>query len=328
MAADEGIRFPIDVTVIQMPDTGNIDENSQGSRQRRRVRKGCLYQFETERASRLEYKKSANGAVLKAEAKLADSKTKNSLSWLEFKNGYFESWLNHHKLLFDFYADISLRADRMKCCVSRQSLYDKLVNQLFKMLGVRYMADSAKPMKPAKKDDPFGEYANTLRQMRWQMNRDKLVVLGMQKLSTDHKKGKASKHAVFWRYFRRKIQPHGVDVVGLTEFRSSRVCMWCCGKIEHDKKKHYRVYYCKECKRHAHRDDSSSDIHCMIVWSEVIGVMATASGELPVFDPNNPESTVKYFRPLIFQPKWMRPKVSTEDMKDPLAKGSKNTLHW
>ena len=327
MAVDDGVRFPIDLTVISMPETGIINENSEGTRQRMRVRKGCLYQYETERASRLEFKKFDNGNILKVEAKLKTNGSKNSLSWSNFKAGYFSVWLDNHRMLFDFYADMSLRADRMKCCVSRQSLYDKLVDQIFKMLGVRYMDESARPTRPSKAEDPFGEYSNQMRKMRGQLNRDKLVVLGMQKISTEHKKSKPSKHAVFWKYFRRKIQPHGVDVVGLTEFRSSQACMWCCEKIKHDKKKHYRVYKCKECNRHAHRDDASSDIHTMIAWSEVIGVMqAFASGDLPKFDPDDTDSTVKYFRPLLFRPKWMRPKVSNEDMKDLLAKRSKNTL--
>ena len=98
--------------------------------------------------------------------------------------------------------------------------------------------------------------------IRRHSNYDKMIVMGLSN-TIKHRNHRASKHAAFWSYFLRKAQSVGVIVVRLYEFRSSKACQWYCKKIEHDKKKHYRVYWCPNCERHAHRDDSSAEI-CMV----------------------------------------------------------------
>ena len=115
----------------------------------------------------------------------------------------------------------------------------------------------------------------------------------------------------------------GIEVVGLTEYNSSKVCMFCCQHIEHEKTKHYRMYYCDHCEMHVHRDDSSSEIHCAVSWAEIIGVKkAFADKQLPKFYSDDPKS-ICYFRPQLFQSSWMKSKMSDDDMKqDPLVKGS------
>ena len=101
-------------------------------------------------------------------------------------------------------------------------------------------------------------------------------------------------------------------MVGLTEFRSSQVCMWCNQYIEHVEQKHHRVYRCSNCERHSHRDDSSSDLHCSSGWSEVIGVKeAMERNEIPDVD-----AIVRY-RPRIFMTKWML-KVRQEQQQQQL----------
>ena len=299
MAADEGVRFPIDVTCIDMSENATIDENSQGTKKRMRVRKGCLYQWENEKMCKLEYRKSKRQDILNGEADLGATGTKNSYGWKLFHEGYYQAWIRLNKLLFEFYRNPAIRSDRFRCNVRRQQMYDQLVEQLFSMMGVQ------------QHNGPVPD------------NRSKLVVLGQQQVSTKHKGHRPSKHAVFWRYFAQKAMAIGVEVVGLTEYNSSKVCMWCCRHIKHDKKKNYRVYYCGHCKKNAHRDDSSSDIHSAVSWAEIIGVKKVfASNQLPKFDKDDPKS-ICYFRPQLFRSSWMKSNMSENDIvQDPLAKGS------
>ena len=131
-------------------------------------------------------------------------------------------------------------------------------------------------------------------------NSDKLVILGQETGSVKHRGHRPSQHAAFWRYLHHKATGLGVTIVGLKEFNSSKVCRKCCQRIDHDPAKHHRVYYCSHCEIHAHRDDSSSDIHCNIGWLEVIGVKeAMERNERP--DLN---SIIRY-RSRIFMTKWM-----------------------
>jgi hypothetical protein len=169
-------------------------------------------------------------------------------------------------------------------------MYDKLVNQLFQLLGVKYpRASNGLPLT---------------------VNEDKLVVLGQQRLSPKHKGSRPSKHAVFWQYFMRKAAAIGVETYGLVEYRSSKVCMSCCRRIHHEKEKNYRVYYCDHCEKHAHRDDSSAEIHCAVVWTEIVGYsQALANNELLQQPSDNGDSEnrikVRYYRPNLFKAKWM-----------------------
>jgi hypothetical protein len=57
-------------------------------------------------------------------------------------------------------------------------------------------------------------------------------------------------------------------------------------------------------------------VQSKIAWSEVIGYSTEAPGSLVPYNPNKPE-TVKHYRRILFQPKWIQPKVST----DMLVKG-------
>jgi hypothetical protein len=179
MAVDEGVRFPIDVTVIQMPADGEIGQSTPGVRRRMRVRKGCLYQHENQRAEKLAVMKANYPAVGRAEVELAATGTKYSLDWASFRDGYYSAWLKHHETLLGFYGAIPIRASRMECAVRRQSLYDNLVDGLLKLMGVRFPTRGTTGQR---------------------LNADKLVVLGMQKISTKHNGNRDSKHAVFWRY--------------------------------------------------------------------------------------------------------------------------------
>ena len=221
------------------------------------------------------------------------------MGWKQFREGFYAAWIRQNKLLFGFYRLPAIRSDRFRCNVRRQEMYDRLVDELFKLMGVH------------QDNGPDPE------------NSSRLVVLGHQQVSTQHKGHRPSKHAVFWRYFARKAIAIGVEIVGLSEYNSSKVCMWCCRHIDHDKKKNYRVYYCGNCKKHAHRDDSSSEIHSAVTWAEIIGVKkAFASNQLPKFDADDPKS-ICYFRPQLFQSSWMKSKMSENDIiQDPFAKGS------
>jgi hypothetical protein len=98
--------------------------------------------------------------------------------------------------------------------------------------------------------------------------------------------------------------------------------MKCCRHIEHDPKKHIRVFRCDHCKQHFHRDDSSAEIHGAVAWSEIVGyAQAERDGQLPVFDPDD-KSTVKYFRPMLFRCSWMMPGCRVQQQQDPRANGS------
>ena len=183
MASDEGVRYPIDVTVIDMSNHESIDQHSKGSKRRMRVRKGCLYQWENERVAKLECRKSRRTDVLEAEAALGATGTKRSYGWKLFREGYYAAWIRHNKLLFGFYRHPAIRSDRFRCNIRRQQIYDRLVDQLFKLMSVQ------------QHNGPGAD------------NRSKLVVMGQQQVSTWHKGHRPSKHAVFWRYF--ALKGHG-----------------------------------------------------------------------------------------------------------------------
>lgn len=298
MAADEGILFPIDVSVVSMPEgEAAVGLESQGQKRRMRVRKGCLYKYENQESAKLEYLKDMykDFDVHEAELELGSTGSKNSMSLEDFRAGYLQAWANTSAGLFKFYSSVHILANRMHLSARKQSLYDSLCHKLFCLMGVRQelgLVDS---------------------------NRTKLVVLGQQKLSTRHYGSRHSQHAAFWNYFRTKCASLGVDVVGLVEHRSSKVCMSCCQHIIHDPQKRHRVYKCDHCNMHVHRDDSSAEIHCAVAWCEVVHYsQALALNQLPKYDPEDP-TTVKYFRPLLFQPKWMMASRTANDngIQDP-----------
>lgn len=294
LAADEGVRYPIDVCAISM---GGCHQNVK---QRMRVRQECLYHYDNELSSKMEYQKSKKPQILLAEAELGSTGTKNSANWELFKSGYYSAWLKHQKLLFEFYSRPALRAAKYHCEYMKQKLYDNLVNDLFRMLGVQQHRKS------------FVD------------NSSKLVVLGQQQPSTNHPGHRSSKHCQFWKYFTQKARAIGVDVVGLVEYNSSKVCMECLKHVHHDKNKNYRVFYCETCSKHHHRDDSSAEIHCAVAWSEVIGYrQAAANGILKHYDKNNEK--LYYFRPMLFRAPWMQSNeyaTNNDSSLDSLAKES------
>jgi hypothetical protein len=312
MGVDEGVLYPIDVSVITMQAGMPVDK---GTKKRMRVRKKCLYRHENEHAAKLELLKETyrnpddpEWTVLHAEADLGATGTKNSFSWSTFRNGYFAAWRRHQERLFSFYHKRKIRAYRFTLSVGRQSLYDKLTDQLLKMLDVKQ--HQWKPRGCAGHDAID------------QHNRSKLVVLGQQAISTKHHGHRASKHAIFWRYFARKAAALHVRVVGLTEHNSSKVCMRCCQHIEHDAKKRHRVFWCERCEQHFHRDDSSAEIHAAVAWSEIAGHRLAAASPFPVVDPTRTDADnddqIVYYRSMLFRNSIMKP----NNTQDPRAKGS------
>lgn len=319
MGVDEGVLFPVDVNVITMPGDAPVDANTRGTKQRMRVRKGCLYQHENEYAAKLELLKETyrdpddlNWIVHGAEADLGATGTKDSLSWTAFRDGYFAAWLRQQQPLFTFYQQPKIRAYRFSLAVRRQSLYDKLTSQLLLMLDVKQHEWKAKGSAGHDAID--------------QHNRSRLVVLGQQSPSTKHRGHRASKHAQFWRYFARKAAALHVRVVGLTEFNSSQVCARCCQHIEHDPNKRHRVFECGHCNTHFHRDDSSAEIHAAVAWSEIVAHRQAAEKRASESDPADPTATgtctadgkdddaqTAYNRPLLFRSSWMMPQVDNNN---------------
>ena len=94
----------------------------------------------------------------------------------------------------------------------------------------------------------------------------------------------------------------------LSEWYSSKSCFGCTNLIEHDKKKHIRVYYCETCKKHAHRDISAAIIHLKIADCEVEGVRRAhypSNKEMRPFKVTHERKysetdVVKFYRPLIY----------------------------
>ena len=119
LAADEGVRYPIAVTALNFD--GPVTRESQGSKTHFRVRKGCLYQFENEKRSRLEFLKSKHPEVSRAVAELGQLASKNSMSLDKFKTGYLEPWIKNFSLLIKFYSRMDIRALRMHCAMFRMS---------------------------------------------------------------------------------------------------------------------------------------------------------------------------------------------------------------
>ena len=128
----------------------------------------------------LEFLKGEQADVLAAEQQLGRTASKYSYNADTFINGYFKDRLDVHRKLFDFYGQRQIRNIRYHKCWARKKLYDAHCTTILDMLG----------LKPYSKITNPGEV---------------ILVVEDDMIGVKHKGRRPSKHAVFWRYFFRKV---------------------------------------------------------------------------------------------------------------------------
>lgn len=166
-AIDAGVRFPIAVAAYQL---GQSHVSTYAAR------KNNLYQYENELSKKIECLKTEE--VRKAERQLGSSGTKNSYSFTKFVKGYFMDWISVGPTLTKFYSSPTIVNMQFHKAQQVQRLYDCHVERIFHMLGCGGMN---------------------------KVNRGEIVfALEDNMIGTWHGGGRASKHAVFWKYFVRK----------------------------------------------------------------------------------------------------------------------------
>lgn len=170
-AIDAGQRYPIAIAAKARDASSFLSY---------KVRKENLYQFENEECRKLEYMKAEQPEVLAAEQQLARTGSKNSYNADSFIDGYFKDWLAVHRKLYDFYGQRQIRNMRYHKCWARKKLYDAHCTTILDMLG----------LKPNSKITNPGEV---------------ILVVEDDMIGVKHKGRRPSKHAVFWRYFLRKV---------------------------------------------------------------------------------------------------------------------------